>query len=160
MGNSQNGQSTPENTYFTAGVGNTPEYLNTKEPLPNFDANPEVWQLEHNQRNIGSSAMSSAEFAPVDLGEAPKPEMGEIISIASPSSQQLLQDHGSNEVSETRDYSNIRTEGDHAAKTVLYETGRAERELDQTGNIAGFYEEVRNMVAANLKNSFGKELAA
>ncbi len=54
--------------------------------------------------------------------------------------------------------SNIRTTGDHLEKSSIVEIDNALNELNQTGNLNNFYEEIRSMTEANLNNSFNRKL--
>lgn len=56
---------------------------------------------------------------------------------------------------------NIRTTGDHLEKSSIAEIDNAISELNQTGDLSNFYNEIRgegSMLEANLDNSFNRKL--
>lgn len=118
-------------------------------------------------RNIGNTAVSSAETprnATANLNEqvGQSSELGKIIDVNPmppvPQAEQIEQALNPDIV--RFDSKLIKTEGDHVSKATLREVDKAEVKLSQDGNIADFYTTVRNMMEANLDNSYDRKLAA
>lgn len=53
---------------------------------------------------------------------------------------------------------NIKTSGDRLEKSSIAEIDTAVEQLNQTGNLSDFYEEIRGMTEVNLNNSFNRKL--
>ena len=154
-----NGQQTRANeAYFTAGVGNIPANQNP-EDIPNLNIDQSVWSPERNLKEVGSNIISLAEerqgLDPNQSQDQTSPDMGKIIPLEPATSKRTP-----SEVAADINPSAVYTEGDHIAKSALIEVRRAESEFFQTGNASSFYDNTRNLMEANLDNSWGRKLAA
>jgi len=155
-----NGQQTRANeAYFTAGVGNAP-VDQTPENIPNLNIDQSNWGPERNLKEVGSNIISLTEKrqdSESDQNQAQNQDssdMGKIIPLNPTTSRQMQND--STDINVDAVY----TEGDHIAKSALIEVRRAESKFYQTGNASDFYEDTRNLMEANLNNSWGRKLAA
>ena len=152
-----------ENPYFTAGEGNISPDVNAE---PDNSLDEKEWQ-----RALEISApvdlppieapTASPQLEPAKAGtfntETPI-ELGQITPITPPI------DSTKSETPSKYNSTNIRTTGDRLAKTSISEINSAINELNQTGNLSNFYDEIRGtdekagMMEANLHNSFGRKL--
>lgn len=149
-----------EQPFFTAGVGNAPVSENISKDNLDLTNNSTSWNIEtrhttEHHGELGGRAIRSAELQPFQTQES-LPALGEIIDTepvrqSSPSAQIEQSSYIPTE---------IITEGDHiSAKTVNQVENELNR-LSQTGNIADFYDDIRNMMEANLENSYHRKLGA
>lgn len=79
----------------------------------------------------------------------PTPELGQIVSVEPPVTRPE---------SQVLEGAKIKTTGDRLDKASLEVIDRAVDELNQTGNLSTFYDEVRDMTEVNLNNSFNRKL--
>lgn len=107
----------------------------------------------------GTSGNENTEEPPVVDSQPPETpanpdELGQITPISTPAPTLSSENKSFNS-------SNIRTTGDHLEKSTIPEIDSAISELNQTGNLNNFYDEIRgegSMLDANLRNSFNRKL--
>ena len=165
--------------FFTAGVGNTPAEENNYKPEDNLDE--ENWRqaleiskpldlpspakvaeatnptekplttpdVASNSPNHFSTTPDFPNFKPP---EDNTPKLGQIATIEN--SINLP------EVKKSASYNpdSIKTTGDKLESSSIAEIDNAINELNQTGNLTNFYEEIRSMTEVNLNNSFNRQL--
>ena len=163
-------------SFFTAGVGDTPAEDNNYKPEDNLDE--ENWQKALNiskpvnipsptniTETVGDLETKTGEATPtperlpntaklpnLNPPENKEPKLGEIATIEnSISLPEAKKQPGYNPDS-------IKTTGDKLEKSSITEVDNAITELNQTGNLSNFYEEIRNMTETNLNNSFNRKL--
>lgn len=174
-----------ENPYFTAGAGNIlPEVNDDLEnsidkeewqrsleistpagmPTPEQIANTEIASTEdaglYTAENPTSNDSTSTpqESKIIKMPENPY-ELGQI-APADPISPK----NPTPEAPRKYNVANIKTTGDKLEKSTIPEVDNVISELNQTGNIKNFYDEVRGtnekpgMMEANLRNSYHREL--
>ena len=94
--------------------------------------------------------------------EAPSvPEYGEIIDLNLPPNS-TREDSSNMDPAKVIEASFDRTAiktGDKINPDALKEINKATSRLDQTGNIADFYDTIRDAMEVNLDNSYGRKLA-
>lgn len=141
------------------------------DPARMDDLNQENWEASLNvsapvgmpsPENFGSHEELKQEILtpaePIPSSESFKksdeaPVLGQITSIGQPVQEAVTRVN--------YDPTRIRTTGDHLDRTTLSELEKVEEQLDQTGDLNNFYEEIRgegSMLEANLNNSFNREL--
>ena len=170
MGNGHTGQTNSPTIqdFFTVGVGSNSANANNFEAENNLDLTSGAWvgpSSDRNLRNIGNSAINSQE-APSPQGEAPSSmEFGQIIDLAMPPNL-AQQDTKSIKTAKPADIveASLNT---HVIKTKdrldpagVKEIDNAIIKLNQTGNVADFYDTARNAMEVNLDNSYNRKLAA
>lgn len=157
-------QTETETPYFTAGIGNLPADSSDFEPENNLDE--ENWQ-----RSLEISVpadLPTPELLQEKSNIAPKsdPELGEIVPIpnSTPSFSSTQQNMDALNSRTSYNPINIRTSGDRLEKSTIPEVDNIINELDQTGNLNNFYDEIRGtdgrpgMMEINLDNSFNRKL--
>ena len=162
-------QEPEENPYFTAGVGDQPPESNDSEPENNLDEDNWQRSLEistpvdlpspeqiNNQQEYKSPEPIASELS----RETPKaPELGEIVPI-NPNVPKPAAEVAARKYNPT----NIRTTGDRLDKNTIIEVDNAFNELNQTGDLNNFYNEIRGtdekpgMYEVNLHNSYNRKI--
>ena len=79
-------------------------------------------------------------------------ELGQITTLENAISVAPVAEHP------TYNPDNIKTSGDRLEKSSIIEVDTAIEQLNQTGNLSDFYEEIRGMTEVNLNNSFNRKL--
>ena len=162
------GLSGADQIFFTSGAGTNDDGRNTFESENNLDLTNaasswgDVSTRPENHRSIGNAAIFSpnSQSTQIDSNENLQ-NLGEIMDVdplLPPTAQSSAQDWNPNIV--RFDSKAILTEGDHVSKSTLREVDLATAKLGQDGNIADFYSEIRDMMEANLDNSYNRKLAA
>ena len=171
----------PDEGFFTPGVGNSPAEANDVQPENNLDE--ENWQqalniskpLDMPSPSKIAEAVKIAESVnateaaniqpptpeqPANIPKLPDfkppennaPELGQITTIEnSINLPEVKKQQGYNP-------NNIKTTGDKLERSSIAEVDSAITELNQTGNLSNFYEEIRSMTEVNLNNSFNRKL--
>lgn len=100
---------------------------------------------------LSKSSDDSSEENPTTGGTTESTVLGQITPLqATPEQPEFT--------SKIPDTASIKTTGDYLDKASLAVIDKAIEELDQTGNLDNFYDEVRNMTEVNLNNSFNRKL--
>lgn len=167
-----------ENPYFTAGAGNMSPEANDFEPENNLDE--ENWQrsLEistpvnlPSPEDVRSKTENQTTLNTINSDNLTldgSTELGRIVSTDYPSKTTSVPDSQNTSLNTTATVfnpTNIRTTGDRLEKSAIPEVDNVINELNQTGNLNNFYEEIRGtgdeklgMLGANLNNSFNRKL--
>ena len=158
--------------FFTAGVGNTSAEDNNYQPENNLDE--ENWaealdiskpldmpspaevaktpEIDSASQETSKNPETPPELPNFKPPEDTEPKLGEITTI----------EHSINlpEVKKQASYNpdSIKTTGDKLEQSSITEVDNAINELNQTGNLSNFYEEIRSMTEVNLNNSFNRKL--
>lgn len=125
-----------------------------------LQANP---LADRDLRNMGGSAIDSAEASSRQEESAPSPELGKIINLAMPPGAK--QDNPSKTAKKadiiefSLNYNVIKTK-EHLEEAAIKEIDNSITRLKQTGNVADFYDAARNAMEANVDNSYERKLAA
>lgn len=150
--------------FFTAGVGNAPEANN---PDKNRSLNADVYSPERDPRSIGNTAITSSEQsteieAVQEAQEKSSEALGQIINLEMPPGVAQAEEANSTPIKPDYSINSVKTvnrlneAGMKAVKAV-------EAQLTRDGNTEDFYNKIRGedgLAETNLKNSFGRELAA
>ena len=154
-----------EQPFFTAGVGNAPVDQNISENNIDLTNQATNWDFTatpgRNFQNIGNQAIFSAENTAKNLPSddilgLDTPRLGEIVDT-EPTVPAKQSTEGVSNVSQFNQNA-IRTDGDHLARGTMTEVDNAMARFSQTRRPAAFYDEIRDMMEKNLKNSFNREL--
>ena len=162
--------------FFTAGVGNTPAEDNTYKSEDNLDE--ENWkQALDISKPVGipnpteaAKLPESPEPGPKNTSEPPvkTPKIPDFPNFKPPEDNEsklgeittIENSINLPEVKKSSSYNpdSIKTTGDKLETSSITEVDNAITELNQTGNLSNFYEEIRSMTEANLNNSFNRKL--
>ena len=164
----QDGRSNP---FFTTGAGTNQDTVNTFQSENNLDLsnNQADWSapLERDHRSIGNKAMGAPETSPdkenVNSEVPDLTNMGKVISLdASRRDYNPKENPSTAEVAEQAisfDRKKIKT-GETLEEAGVQEVQNVINKLNQDGNVADFYDTARDMMEANLDNSYNRKLAA
>ncbi|MBR3324091.1 hypothetical protein IKG24_00935 [Candidatus Saccharibacteria bacterium] len=125
------------------------DFFTKENTVSNFSDSSEQTATEN--QNIPENQPSESQ--PLENLSQPN-ELGQITTIAAPSITPTSENKSFNTAK-------IKTTGDHLEKSTIPEIDRAINELNQTGNLNNFYDEIRGeggMTDANLNNSFNRKL--
>ncbi|MBO7718230.1 hypothetical protein J6S37_01905 [Candidatus Saccharibacteria bacterium] len=159
------------NPFFTTGAGTNRETVNTFQSENNLDLsnNQADWSapLERDHRSIGNKAMGAPETSPdqenVNSEVPDLTNMGKVISLdASRRDYNPKENPSTAEVAEQAisfDRKKIKT-GETLEEAGVQEVQNVINKLNQDGNVADFYDTARDMMEANLYNSYKRKLAA
>lgn len=146
--------------FFTPGVGDTPAENNDYKPEDNLDE--ENWQKA---LDISKPTDMPSPTKVVETSEQDTPELPNFTPPETSESKlgQITTIENSINMPEVRKESNynpgsIKTTGDKLEKSSIIEVDNAITELNQTGNLSNFYDEIRSMTEVNLNNSFNRKL--
>ncbi len=169
--NTQSANSQPDQAFFTAGVGTNSETTNNFESENNLDLTNEAATWNSSKivvsQDIANHAISPSE----NIIEAPtNPELhaeqssdsnlGQIINLEMPPTAKQPSESTQNETApESFTKSYIKT-GEKLESSGIGEVDRIISKLNQDGNIVNFYDSARDMMEANLENSYNRKLAA
>lgn len=104
---------------------------------PRDNLNLENWAPERDPKNLGGQAI----FSSVKEAEKmPESDLGQIVDLTPMPVESVT---AKTTVEGARNLQSII--GNHFNDAVATEISRAENELNQTGNISNFYDEIRNM---------------
>lgn len=133
----------------------TEAIYSTPEPAEINPASAETTPTAYEAPIISSEASTAApeQFQPqpqAQMGPQIPTELGQITSISAPI----------NTPSQNQSYNpvNIKTTGDKLEKSSITEVDNAISQLNQTGNLSDFYDQIRGMTEVNLNNSFNRKL--
>ena len=125
------------------------DFFTKENTVGNFPDSSEQTAAEN--QNIAENQPSESQ--PLENLSQPN-ELGQITTIAAPSIAPTSENKSFNTAK-------IKTTGDRLEKSTIPEIDRAINELNQTGNLNNFYDEIRGeggMTDANLNNSFNRKL--
>ena len=177
----------PDEGFFTPGVGNAPAEANDFQPENNLDEEnwqqaldiskpvhlpspTKITEITEVAKNSETAAGVSSEKPPITEVSESKPltSVPEFPNFKPPEDKgpelgQIATIENSINLPEVRKESNynpdsIKTTGDKLEKSSITEVDNAITELNQTGNLGNFYEEIRSMTEVNLNNSFNRKL--
>lgn len=184
--NIQPGQPIPQD-FFTAGSGTNNEEINNFEPENNlastnsqagWDALTEAYPGANQQ--LGQQAIQSIDFPQAASQSAnAAPNLGEVVTLDMPPAKkdaplvmvsdqssldpiqatQITEDSHSDQLNTPEDRSKIKT-SDTLSDDAIEAMRRAEKKLEQDGDIVNFYDFIRDSMEDNLKNSYNRKLAA
>lgn len=156
-----------ENPYFTAGVGDFSPEIN--DDLENSLDEKEWQKALEISTPVGLPPIEKPQEpeqkeAVEDFAETPH-ELGKITSIDPISFNQPIDpQEPTSEKPRKYNPTSIRTTGDHLEKSTIPEIDNVINELNQTGDLNNFYNEIRGtddkpgMMETNLDNSFNRKL--
>lgn len=146
----------PEQDFFTSGVGNTPASENAPDKIDdlNTDQDPWTYAPEHDNAAIGNKAISSSDILASANTQRPKAELGKIVNVGRPTSAVSAPENTATIV----DLSAIRAEGNHIGKNTLVEVGKVEKKLDRDHDLCSFYSDYEKMKRSYLKNSYNRDI--
>ena len=157
-----NQQPTAPQDFFTVGAGVNNPNVNNFEPENNLDISSGEWgdSIEHDAQNIGKSALlgkNQTERYGV-AGESTEPRSnsfefmpGAPEPLSAPPSQPI--DAQDNQKA-TINFDHLKT-SEALSPLGVQEVVKAINQLNKDDKIADFYDTARQMMAANLKNSYG-----
>ena len=158
--------------FFTFGAGTNAENVNNVEPENNLDLTNTAteWELpmpDRDNREIGNRAIASAESLNIPSEPAANPQedlSAQIEAITDNKAEQvsinpaIIQKNNDTTIPQIEE-PNIKTDK-FLSKEGIAAIDKAKAELDQTGDMASFYCEARDMMEVNLENSYNRKLAA
>ena len=119
---------------------------------------------ERDQRNIGGKVMGGSHENDMSKDENTSniPEYGKIINLNLPPNadmDEISKADPAKIIEASFDRTAIKT-GDIISPDAIKEMDKATNKLNQTGDIADFYDTIRDAMEVNLDNSYNRKLAA
>ena len=167
-----NGQQTQDDTHpIFPGVGNMPNPTSIeKDNLQGAGEHHGNWGNITPSRDVGDTGQNVLEVSSVASSETdlppeimPNPEqaptsLGQVVDLETPPEpeQEMVPIETPEDSISSVIQEEIKT-GNRLNKSGIRGAKSAINKLDSDGNPADFYNEVRDMTEANLKNSFGRE---
>ncbi len=161
--NPQLANSESNQDFFTAGAGTNSESVNDFESENNLDLTNQLTDWGQTtaiaqHQSLGNRAISSSETSE-NNGES-STELGEVVNLEMPPSSrsavQAQADLVASQSSTPFVRGNIRTT-EKLESSGIKEVDHIIGKLNQDGNAASFYDLARDMMKANMENSYGEK---